>query len=137
MSHAEQPLNGRPDRAALLVLGILQGLMLAALYTRTPPHPPFEIALFALGPFLSAAIALCAAALALGGTDTRAGRVTSMIAALASVVSFGPHKWFAESFVQIWPAVVLAQAACALLLFITIKSIRQERSAWHHGEEAQ
>ena len=104
------------DRAALAVLVVLQVAMLGALYTRTVPHPPVTIAPFALGPFISASIAMAVAALVLGGTATRGGTVVSLLAVVLALVSFGPHKWLDASIGQIWPVVGLAQVAAVVIL---------------------
>lgn len=111
-----QPMQAESPtlRPALLILGLLQVLMLGALYTKTPPHPPLEVAPFALGPFISASIALAFAAY-----SARAGKVfnlLSLIACLAALVSYGPHKWFDPAIGSIWPAVLLAQLAVLSIL---------------------
>jgi hypothetical protein len=108
--------NENVDRAALIALTVLQFLMLLALYSRTEPHPPLAIKLFALGPFLSASIAVCAAACWTGTDNSRSGNILSLAAALLGLISFGPQKWFDPSFPQIWPAVIAAQIACLVLL---------------------
>ncbi|KXF77207.1 hypothetical protein ATN84_07275 [Paramesorhizobium deserti] len=102
--------------AALLALIILQIVMLAALYTQTPPHPPRAIALFALGPFLGASIAIAAAAMVLGAMATRQGTIASLLTAMLALVSFGPQKWGDPSIGEIWPAVLVAEIAAAVLI---------------------
>lgn len=102
-------------RAALATLFILQTVMLGALYAGVPPHPPREIPIFAMAPFLGAALGLCAAAYLLAD-QSRTGGVLAALAALAALVSFGPQKYVDPAFPMIWPAVVTAQAACAVLL---------------------
>lgn len=116
MTHPSTARPCRIDHAALAILIVLQVVMLAALYTRTEPHPPLSISLFALGPFLSAALALAVAAMILGGSESLAGRGATLAATTTALISFGPHKWFDASFAAIWPAVVLAQIACAVLI---------------------
>jgi len=71
--------------------------------------------LFALGPFLSAALALAVVAMILGGSESFAEHGATL-AATTALISFGPHEWFDASFAAIWPAVVLAQFACAVLI---------------------
>ncbi|GAB1581901.1 hypothetical protein [Phyllobacterium phragmitis] len=102
--------------AALLALIVLQIVMLAALYTQTPPYPPRAIVLFALGPFLGASIAIAAAAMVLGATATRQGAIASLLTATLALVSFGPQKWSDPAIGEIWPAVLVAQVAVAVLL---------------------
>lgn len=107
----------RADLACLTVLIVLQLLMLAALYTGTEPHPPLAVAPFALGPFLSASIAIAASAFVLSAGQGMAGSVATLAAVATALVSFGPQKWFDAAFFQIWPAVILAQIACAVLVW--------------------
>jgi len=112
-------------RAGLLILTVLQLLMLAALYTRTVPHPPLEVAPFALGPFISASIALAVAALA-----TPIGRLGSsliVVACLTALVSYGPQKWFDPAIGGIWPAVLVAQCAVIAILTQMVSRIREPR----------
>jgi hypothetical protein len=46
------------SQAAILVLLVLTAAMLMALFSRTAPHPPLEVAPFALAPFLGASLAI-------------------------------------------------------------------------------
>lgn len=120
-----QTENIKLDKTAktgLLVLGLLQTLMLAALYTRTTPHPPLEIALFALGPFLSMSIALAFAAYHLA--SGRLARGLAIAACLTALVSYGPHKYFDAAFPLIWPAVILAQLAVIAVLAGVVREAR-------------
>lgn len=122
------PQYPRIDMAGLAVLIVLQLLMLASLYTRTEPHPPIAVPLFALAPFLSASIALAAAAMILEPAAHPIGRVATVCAAAAALVSFGPQKWIDPSIAQIWPAVLLAQIACVTLLARAIRGAGQCRA---------
>lgn len=110
------PKSPSVARAALSALVILQLTMLAALFTRTPPHPPLTVAPFALGPFLGASIAVAVAAIMLGATSTRLGTAGSVLAAVFALVSFGPQKWIDPAIGQIWPAVLAGEVAAAVLL---------------------
>ncbi|MEM8753708.1 MAG: hypothetical protein AAGF90_12095 [Pseudomonadota bacterium] len=106
-----------PDKddqtAALIFLGVVQCLMLVALFTETPPHPPLAVAPFALGPFLSASVGLAFAA---AWSRARGGGPTApLLAVAAALVSFGPQKYFDAAFPQIWPAVIAAQAAMLVI----------------------
>jgi hypothetical protein len=114
--------------AALAVLVILQATMLAALLTRTPPHPPLSVATFALGPFLGASMAVAAAAILLGATSTRFGSAASVLAAAMALVSFGPQKWIDPTIAQIWPAVLLGQIAAAVLVVDAISKGLESRT---------
>ena len=104
-----------PRRAALATLFILQTVMLGALYAGVPPHPPQTIPLFAMAPLLGAALSLCSAGFMLAD-HPRASGPLSALATLAALVSFGPQKYLDPAFPMIWPAVITAQAACAVLL---------------------
>ncbi len=110
-------------RPAILTLGILQVLMLGALYTKTPPHPPLEVAPFALGPFISASIAIAFAAYSV--KSEKLFRLLSLLACLTALVSYGPHKWFDPAIGGIWPAVLLAQLAVLSILIDCFKVYRK------------
>ncbi|QDZ02923.1 hypothetical protein FQ775_22555 [Nitratireductor mangrovi] len=114
-----RPAN--PATASLLVLIILQLVMLAALFARTPPHPPLAVAPFAMAPFLAAAIAVAAAAMMLGAERTRGGAALSALAALAALVSYGPHKWFDAAIPEIWPAVLTAEVAVGVIAWRLVR----------------
>lgn len=111
--------------AALAMLAILQTVMLAALMTETPPHPPLAVAPFALGPFLGASIGLAVAAALLNGWTTTTGRLLTALAATAALASYGPQKWFDPAIAQIWPAVLSGQVAAVALLVGCAASLRQ------------
>jgi hypothetical protein len=115
-------VTGRHARAqaALLTLIILQVVMLAALYTQTPPHPPRAIVLFALGPFLGTSISAAASAMVLGATATRQGMAAALLAAALALISFGPQKWIDPAIGEIWPAVLAAEVAVAVLVVETV-----------------
>lgn len=99
------------ERGAIAALAVLQGVLLLALFTQTPPHPPLSVPPFALGPFLAASLAVCVAAL-YAGTRRSAFWLGSAACALA-LVSFGPQKYFDPKFGEIWPAVIAGQVAIA------------------------
>ena len=109
--------------AAVMVLIVLTSVMLLALFTRTPPHPPLEVAPFALAPFLGASLALGAAALWQLGA--RSGLWLSLVFAATALVSYGPQKYFDPAFARIWPAVLLAQAAIAVAAYLAIDTLRK------------
>ena len=122
---SNDPLKGQMKglgRQGLAMLAILQLLMLAALYSRTEPHPPLAIPLFALAPFLSASIALAVAGL------LAPGRWLSLAAGVTALISFGPQKWFDAAFPQIWPAVILAQIAVAMVAISMFRTCKGKRA---------
>ena len=102
--------------AAVLVLLVLTAVMLLALFSRTAPHPPLEIAPFALAPFLGASLAIGTAAWHLLRQDARHGGALAVAFALSALVSFGPHKYVDPAFSRIWPSVITAQAAVIVIL---------------------
>ena len=115
--------------AAILVLLVLTVVMLLALFSRTPPHPPLAVPPFALAPFLGASLALGAAALHLLRGSARHGFTLAALFALTALVSFGPQKYFDAAFPQIWPAVVTAQLAIGALAVSCFARFRQRREA--------
>ncbi|MGC1442809.1 MAG: hypothetical protein WA888_19570 [Burkholderiaceae bacterium] len=114
--------------ASVSVLLVLELVMLLALFSRTEPHPPFEIPPFAMGPFLGACIAIALAGLILGTSRTTAGQIASLLTAALALISFGPQKWFDPAFSKIWPAVILAQLAVTLLVRLCVRA-KQEHIA--------
>lgn len=124
--------SSRLCRASLGVLFVLQIVMLAALNTQTPPHPPLAIPLFALGPFLGASIAMVVAAFFLGDATTRAGKAASLLAAALALISFGPQKWFDPAFSGIWPAVILGEIA-VVAIAVSCLMVRGGRDAGGAG----
>ncbi len=106
---------------ALLVLIVLQVIMLGAFFFQRPPHPPLTTPGFAMGPFLSAAIATAVAALF--ATPGMAATGLTLVALAMALVSYGPHKWLDPLIGEIWPAVVTAQLAIGLTLWDMLRKI--------------
>ena len=113
----------RYSQAGLTALIVLQAVMLSALYAGVAPHPPATTPLFAIGPFIGAAMAAALAALWIGPGE-RAGRALMGIAALGALVSFGPQKYLDAQFALIWPAVVTGQIAAAVVLWRAVQAGR-------------
>jgi hypothetical protein len=107
---------GGAMQGAIVALVVLTGVMLLSLFSRTVPHPPLEVTPFALGPFLGASLAIGAAALWIGCSRAGLGHAVAVVFALTALVSFGPQKYFDPAFSRIWPAVITAQAAIAVIL---------------------
>ncbi len=126
--HAQQTqtFSGRCSFAdtALAVLLVLQISMMLAMFSRTEPHPPLIIAPFGMGPFLASSIALCVAALMLGAQRSSAGRIVSWVTIAIALIAFGPQKFFDPAFPKIWPALLLAQAAIAVLAWSCWRALR-------------
>ena len=87
----------RQANAALCALIILQLIMLGALFAQSAPHPPATIPLFAIAPFLAAALSVAAGAIITGPLDTTTGRVLSVLAALMALLSYGPQNTWMRS----------------------------------------
>ena len=111
--------------AALATLILLQVMMLSALYAGVRPHPPATTPLFGIAPFIGASVSIALAAIILQPLTNNAGRVLSVLAALAALVSFGPQKYFDPQIGLIWPAVVLGQVAA----LVTIIQVFQNKGA--------
>ncbi|MEQ5870276.1 hypothetical protein J4E08_10235 [Sagittula sp. NFXS13] len=111
-----------PTRAALATLLTIHLLMLFALYTETAPHPPLTIPLFALGPFLTAVIAIGCATWMMAGRPGTAW--LSIVTAILAMVSLGPQKYVDPAFAEIWPAVITGQVAIFVLLVQTLGACR-------------
>ena len=115
---------------AIVALLVLTGTMLLAMFTRTEPHPPLVVEPFALGPFLAASLAIGAAAYGLVVRGRRFAMAVALLFALTALVSYGPQKYFDPALPKIWPAVIVAQGAIAVILWRVIcRTIRQMRSA--------
>ena len=115
--------------AAIAALLVLTGAMLLAMFTRAEPHPPLEVEPFALGPFLAASLATGAAAYGLVVRGTRFAMAVALLFVLTALVSYGPQKYVDPAFPRIWPAVVVAQLAIAVIFCRAIcRAIRQIRS---------
>jgi len=112
------PAQTRQANAALCALIILQLVMLGALFAQSAPHPPATIPLFAIAPFLAAALSVTAGAIITGPLDTTTGRVLSVLAALMALLSYGPQKYLDAQFTLIWPAVVTGQIAAVALIVL-------------------
>ncbi len=121
---ATGPAHTELPGAALGILAILETVMLAALMTRTPPHPPIDVIPFAMAPFLGVSIAMAVAALMLGGVNSTHGRIASISAGALALLSFGPQKWIDPMIGRIWPAVLLGQLAVAVIVVAAVASQR-------------
>ncbi len=131
--------TARPDASRLAALGSIAGLailkivMLAALFTQTPPHPPLGFA-----PLFGASLALSALCVALICTRSRWFSAPSILVILESLLSFGPQKlypgessFFAQS-VAVYPVIFVGSALILILgvaswsLFGTFKARAHE-----------
>lgn len=119
--------QNHPTSAAIVVLLVLTGVMLLALFSRTAPHPPLEVPPFALGPFLGASLAIGAAAFHLIRQGARYGSTLAVLFALSALVSFGPQKYLDPAFSRIWPAVITAQFAVIVIVASCIVTLRRGR----------
>ncbi len=113
--------------AGLWATLVVQAVMALALFSGTPPHPPQATPLFAMGPFLAASLAVTAAALSSLREAGRLAAGLAILAALLSLVSFGPQKWFDPALAAIWPAVLVGQAAAFLVLASVAREVHSGR----------
>ena len=108
----------------LLGLTTLQVGTLIAAFTRTQPHPPLAVV-----PFIVTLVATGIAAMVWlrhGSPATvRAGYALGALTALASILVFGPQKFFTEGMPAIAPAVVAGIAFEALVLTAAGRRLRR------------
>ncbi len=119
----------RPALAALATLIVIQLVMLASLFAKTPPHPPAAIPLFGMAPFVAVSISVALAAMIVGPLGTRVGRGLSVLAMLCALVSFGPHKFLDAQIGLTWPAVAVSQIAVAAIVWQMFAHGRSSHSA--------
>ena len=121
-------MNERLTNSALATLATLQIVMLAALFTKTAPHPPLTTPLFGIAPFLGASLSVVVAAIILGPLQSTMGRCLALTAVVLALVSFGPQKYFDAQFHLIWPAVIFGQIAALLIILKVVSSGRAATS---------
>ena len=119
----------KASQAALATLAILQVVMLAALISKTMPHPPPTTPLFAMGPFIAMSLSLVAATFLFGCSETGTGRILGVLASLSALLSFGPQKWVDASIAAIWPAVLSGQIAASALIVVALLGSKQSRGS--------
>lgn len=110
---------------AIAALLVLQTVMLFAMFTQAPPHPPYVVAPFGMGPFLGVSLAVCVAALM--RMPGRSGAILALLAGALAMVSYGPQKWFDAAFGEVWPAVIAAQLATLFIVIDVVKDMRGTR----------
>lgn len=108
--------NSSTVAAALIMLFTLHAIMLLSLYYGVKPHPPRAVTPFAMAPFLAVQLGLISISLYLLSTS-RIAIYSSAIAAILSLVSFGPQKYLDPAFPEIWIAVLAAQIAIVTIGF--------------------
>lgn len=102
--------------AAIVTFWALTGVMLLAMFTRTEPYPPLEVEQYALRPFLVAPWALGVASYGLVVRGRRFAMVIAPLFALTLHVSHGPQQYVDSAFARLWPALIVAQVAIAVIL---------------------
>ncbi len=115
--------------AGLWTLLVLQAVMAAALFSRTPPHPPLAVAPFAMAPFLAASLAIAAAAISLQARSGRTASWLALLAGLLALVSYGPQKWLDPAIAQIWPAVLIGEVAAVAVLATSLPALRRQTAS--------
>ena len=108
--------------ACLVAVLILQTVMLASLFTQTPPHPPLELA-----PLFGAILALGGFTLVLLLCHWRSGYIAAGASALLAMISYGPHKLFLGEEPAILPAVVAGFLFALGLLYAAVKGWLESR----------
>ena len=108
---------------SLLGIAVLKLVMLAGLYSRTPPFPPDF-----LSPFIAATLSLAALGAVLLVANSRHFFIPTLVFAAASLLSYGPHKLYpGESpffFAQtpaVYPAVVVGSILIATLVLSSLR----------------
>jgi hypothetical protein len=103
---------------AICGLAVLKVVMLAAIFTQTPPHPPMAFA-----PLFGASLALGALCVTLIAARSRWFLVPAIPFVLESVLSVGPQKlypgessFFAQTAV-VYPAILVGSALILVLVF--------------------
>ena len=120
-----QPSRRALLSAAILCLLVVTAVMLLSLMTQTAPHPPLEVPPFALAPFLGASLGIGMAALTLVQQSLRVGFGLALLFAATGLVSFGPQKYLDPAIAKIWPAVITAQLAILVMVWLAIALLRQ------------
>lgn len=107
---------------SIIGMAILKVVMLAALFTQTPPHPPLEFA-----PLFGASLALGALCVTLVYMRSRWFVAPVILIILESLLSYGPQKlypgessFFAQS-VAVYPVIFVGTA---LILILGVASWR-------------
>jgi hypothetical protein len=107
--------------SSLAGLIVLKGLLLGSLWAQVQPHPPARV-----GPFIAASLSLAVVSIPLVWWRNKVGYITSVIVGIFGLVSFGPHKFFAESAGQIFPAIIIGTVFSVVLIITTISSWRKK-----------
>jgi hypothetical protein len=109
--------------SSLAGLIILKSVLLGSLWAQIQPHPPARV-----GPFIATSLSLAVVSIPLFWWRNKIGYVTSMITGLLGIVSFGPHKFFAESAVQIFPAIIIGTVLSVGLIITSVTSWRKKKT---------
>ena len=106
--------------SSLAGLIILKSVLLGSLWAQVQPHPPARV-----GPFIAASLSLAIVSIPLVWWRSKIGYTTAIIVGLLGLVSFGPHKFFAESANQLFPAIVVGTVLSVALIISAIASWRK------------
>ena len=106
---------------SLAGLIVLKCVLLGSLWAQVQPHPPARV-----GPFIAASLSLAVVSIPLVWWRNKIGYITSVIVGILGLVSFGPHKFFAESAGQIFPAIVIGTVFSVVLIITTISIWRKK-----------
>ena len=108
--------------SSLAGLILLKGVLLGSLWAQVQPHPPARV-----GPFIAASLSLAVLSIPLVWWRNKVGYTISVIVGLLGLVSFGPHKFFAGSASQIFPAIILGTVISVSLIISSIASWRKTK----------
>jgi hypothetical protein len=108
--------------SSLAGLILLQAVLLGSLWAQVQPHPPAKV-----GPFIAASLSLTFVSIPLVWWRNKIGYTTSIIVGLLGLISFGPHKFFSESAVQIFPAILVGTVLSVVLIISSLASWRTKK----------
>ena len=86
------------------------------LFTRTEPHLPLDVEPFALGPFVAASLVAGAAAYVLMVRGMRHSTAIAPVFTVTALLFYMLQNYADSAFPKIWPAVIAAQLAIAVIL---------------------
>ncbi len=108
--------------SSLAGLILLNGVLLGALWAQVQPHPPARV-----GPFIAASLSLAVLSIPLVWWRNKIGYTISIIVGLLGLVSFGPHKIFAGSAGQLFPAIMVGTVLSVALIISSVASWRTNK----------
>ena len=108
--------------SSLAGLILLKAVLLGSLWAQVQPHPPARV-----GPFIAASLSLAVLSIPLVWWRNKIGYTISIMVGLLGLISFGPHKFFAVSASQIFPAIIVGTVLSVSLIISSISSWRKTK----------